>query len=83
MTATSLTDLLRYLISAHRDEVFSTDAERAEILGGMTKLLTLDKFRHYELDDEAPSNTEAVQMLVDVLVTGDPSKYAPTEPPNT
>jgi hypothetical protein len=79
----SLTDLLRYLIATRRDEVFSTDAERAEVFPGMTKLLTLDKFRHYVLDDEAPSNTEAVQMLVDVLVTGDPSKYEPTEPPNT
>jgi hypothetical protein len=78
-----LPDVLRYLLAIHRDDMFSTDAERAKLLPKMTKLLTLDRWRHYTLDDEAPSDTEAMQMLADVLVTGDISKYAPTEKPNT
>jgi hypothetical protein len=79
----ALPDVLRYLLAAHRDAMFSTDAERAKVLPKMTKLLTLDRWRHYTLDDDAPSDTEAMQMLADVLVTGDVSKYAPTEKPNT
>jgi hypothetical protein len=79
----ALPDLLRYLIAGHRDEIFSTDAERAKLVPRMKKLLTLDRWRHYTLDDGAPSDTEAMQMLADVLVTGDVSKYAPTEKPNT
>jgi hypothetical protein len=79
----SLRDVLRYLLAGHRDEMFSTDAERAKLLPKMTKLLTLDAWRHFTLDDEAPSETEAMKMLADVLVTGDVSRYAPTEAPNT
>lgn len=78
-----LCDLLRYLVATRRDEMFSTDAERAKVLPKMTKLLTLDNWRHLSLDDDGPSATEAMRMLADVLVTGDVSRYAPTEAPNT
>jgi hypothetical protein len=82
----ALPDLLRYLLATHRDELFSTETARKKVLGNagkMRKLLTLDAWRHYTLDDRAPSRTEAMRMLADVLVTGDVSRYAPTEAPNT
>ena len=79
-----LQDLLRYLLATHRDQMFSTETERKRALPGMKKLLTLDAWRHYDLDeDKAPSETEAMQMLAGVLVTGDVSRYAPSEAPNT
>lgn len=80
----ALRDLLRLLVATHRDALFSTDSERAEIAGGMTKLLTLDELHHLDLDEcDAPSKTSAIRMLAEVLVTGDPQRYAPTEPSNT
>jgi hypothetical protein len=79
----ALRDVLRFLIADHRDAMFSTDEERQQMMPSLTKLLTLDAWRHFTLDDEAPSRTEAMQMLAEVLVTGDVARYAPTEPPNT
>ena len=34
-------------------------------------------------DDGLPSHTETFRQLAAVLCTGDPARYAPTEPPNT
>jgi hypothetical protein len=80
----ALRDLLRLLVATHWSELFSTDAERAKLTKGLTKLLTLDEWRHYRIGkDTAPSQTEAMRQLAEVLVTGEVSRYRPTEQPNT
>ncbi len=80
----ALRDLLRLLMATHRDAIFSTDEERAKIARGMPKLFTLDEFHHFDPEEcDAPSKTRAVRMLAEVLATGDPTRYAPTEKPNT
>jgi hypothetical protein len=52
----ALPDVLRYLFATHRDDMFSTDAERAKLLPKMTKLLTLDRWRHYTRPRRAERN---------------------------
>jgi hypothetical protein len=74
----ALPDVLRYLLATHRDAMFSSDAERAKVLPRMSRLLVIDPFPHDTLGD-TPSAMKEMQMLADVLVTGDASKYVPTK----
>ena len=75
--------LLRLLLAEHRDQVYSTEQERKKLVPGMKLLLTLDEWRHFTLDDENPSETEALKMLAEVLISGDTKRYAPKKKPNT
>jgi len=80
----ALRDLLRLLVATHRDALFSSIEERAALVDGMKEVLTLDAFHHLDLDEHtAPSETEAMRMVAEVLATGDPKRYEPTEAPNT
>jgi len=46
--------------------------------------LQLDEWRHHSRQDyERPSESESFRMLAEAMVAGDPSRYQPTQPPNT
>lgn len=51
----------------------------------MDLILQLNEWNHPDVvdDSERPSGSETFQQLARVLVTGDKSKYAPTNPSNT
>ncbi len=78
-------ELLRWLAPRHRDLLLATEEEIAERLGRrMPLILRLDEWHHCDpMLGERPSQCETFQMLAEVLATGDPSRYRPTEPPNT
>ena len=78
----ALRDVLRYLFETRRDALFSSEEERAEMLPGATRIFTLDAWRHPDAGD-APSDSESMRLLVEAVVTGDPARFAPKEPPNT
>lgn len=75
-----LADLLRVLVDTHRKEVFANDIERAKLLRGMYKLISIDAW-HYRF--ARPSKLEAMQLLAKVLATNDASLWRPKEKPNT
>jgi hypothetical protein len=80
-----LVELLRVLLPEHRRELLATEEElRRGLPAGLPLILTLDEWRHPDLvQEERPSQTEAFRLLAEVLVTGDPNRYKPTEEPNT
>lgn len=49
---------------------------------GLRHLLTLREYYHPPLP-KMPSETETFRMIADVIVSGDASRYRPSEPPNT
>ena len=52
--------------------------------GDYCQILVLDEWHHQFIErSELPSHTEAFQQLALAVVTGDPSHYRPTAPPNT
>lgn len=72
--------VLRHLVDTHRKDIFANDIERATLMRGTYKLLTVDAW-HYAFT--APSQLEAMQQLAAVLVSGDEAKYRPKAKPNT
>jgi hypothetical protein len=79
-------ELCRFLAGAHRDAVLASPSERrASVPRELTEVLSLDEWHHPNVVDETqrPSGSPTFQMLARVLVTGDPSAYAPSLPPNT
>ena len=89
-------ELLRLLLIDHRDQLLATEAEiRRRIPSDLPLILRLDEWylpKHMSYDgridhryppDQFPSLTSTYRMIADVLVTGDPSLYKPTEAPNT
>jgi hypothetical protein len=78
-------ELCRYLAAEFRQEVLATPTEqRVSVLPGMFRILQLDEWHHPDLTSgELPSATQTFRQLADVLATGDPSRYHPSEVPNT
>jgi outer membrane protein assembly factor BamB len=77
-------ELLRALAAEQRDLLLATDEELRQRVGDLPLVLRLQEWRHPDLSaDEKPGECEAFQMIADVLVTGDPVNYHPTQPPNT
>jgi hypothetical protein len=76
--------LLVKLIETHRDALFSTPDELAEIVApGLVPILTLDAWSHPDVyGGPKPSESETFRQLAEVLATGDVSRYEPTEAPN-
>lgn len=77
--------LLVWLLERHRDAMFRTPQEIAKLVKpGLPEILRLDAWRHPNVyGGEKPSESETFRQIADVLATGDASKYAPTEPPNS
>lgn len=79
-------ELCRFVAGAHRDAVLATPAERrASVPPELTELLILDQWNHPNVveDTERPSGSQTFQQLAQTLITGDPSHYNPSLPPNT
>ena len=78
-------DLFRRLLPRCRDSYRATEDElHAVVPSDLPQILRLDEWEHSDAVREVlPSHTEFFPMLAKVLVTGDPSHYKPTKPPNT
>ncbi len=78
-------DLMRSLLPHHRDLLLATEAElRQRVPPDLPCILRLDEWHHPDLaSNELPSQSRTFQMVADVLVSGDPSPYQPTDAPNT
>lgn len=78
-------EVCRWLAAVARDDVLATpDERRAGVRPQTTELLVLDEWHHPDvIGGEPPSAVETFRQLANVLETGDLSRYAPPEPPNT
>lgn len=83
--AASVCDLARHLAATDKEAVMATREERRRSFAPeLALLLVLEEWRHPDLiEDELPSESETFQQLAEVLVSGDPGLYAPTEGANT
>jgi hypothetical protein len=79
-------ELCRCVADKERAAMLATPEElRQMIKPSMDLILQLNEWNHPDVvdDSERPSGSETFQQLARVLVTGDKSKYAPTNPSNT
>lgn len=78
-------ELLRLLVARHRELFIATDEEiRERVPADLPCIVQLDSWHHPDLvNGELPSGSEAFQMIAEVLVSGDATRYRPTEQPNT
>ena len=81
----SITELARTLVPEHHALLLATEEELSQrVQLDVPLILRLDEWNHPDLvEGNMPSNSEAFQMIADVLVFGDPALYKPTLPPNT
>ena len=79
--------ILRLIDREVGDEIYATPAAILDILKPADKklqhLLTLKEYFLPPYSGPLPSETETFQMIADVLVHRDPSRYHPREEPNT
>lgn len=61
----------------------ATQSNSAEQYRGLQHLLTIKDYFHPSYDGPEPSKTETFRMLAEIMVHKDPSRYHPTEEPNT
>ncbi len=79
-----LVDVFRALVPEHRELLLATEAElRRRIPADLPELLRLDEWHQPDAYDQAPSASEVYRLMADVVVAADPSRYRPTEEPNT
>ena len=78
-------ELCRYLADRYQSDVLGTESERRiSVLPEMDQVLLLDEWHHPNVvEEELPSEIESFQQIADVLVSGDASRYATRESPNT
>jgi hypothetical protein len=78
-------ELCRYLADIERDLVLATPEERRfNVDPALDHILQLEEWHHPDLASSArPSDSNTFRALAEVLVTGDASRYVPTEPANT
>ena len=78
-------EMCRFLSETSREQVLATaEEQRINIQPELQRILQLDEWHHPDLSSgERPSQSQTFQQLAEVLVTGDPSYYRPSESPNT
>ena len=78
-------ELLRSLVPERRELLLATEEElRVRVPSDLPLVLRLDAWHHPDLaGGELPGGSEAFRLIAEVLVSGDPSDYRPTEEPNT
>ena len=78
-------ELIRALVALHPEAyaaLLATDEElHARLMRPLPVLLSLSEWNHPVIE-EWPGNHETFQMLAEVMVTRDPSRYRPRRPPN-
>ena len=80
-----LADFFRTLVPAHRDLLL---ADRGELMmrlpPDLPQILRLEEWHHPNVvAEELPSASPTFQMIAEVMVSGDPRKYAPKMAANT
>jgi hypothetical protein len=81
---TDLVEVFRALVPEHRDLLLATETElRRRIPADLPKLLQLDEWHQPDVFDVLPSASQVYQQLAEVVALADPSRYQPTEQPNT
>jgi hypothetical protein len=87
-------DLGRFLAFEHADLCRAAETEKRQCLPtGLREVMVVNEWHHRgysqyvngpdnELMGDAPSTYETFPLLAEVLVTGDPSRFRPTLPPN-
>jgi hypothetical protein len=78
-------ELMRSLLPEYRELLLATEEElRGRIQPELPLILRLDEWHHPDLAaGELPSESKTFQMISEVLVTGDASRYCPVDKPNT
>jgi hypothetical protein len=77
-------ELLRLLAPRYQELFFATESELTEMMGArMPLLIRLNEWRHCDVAMQVPGDCETFQMIADAIVQNDPSRYNPTQPPNT
>ncbi len=78
-------ELCRFIAAVARDDVLATPEERRiSVFSDMVEVLRLEEWHHPDIvEGERPSSSQTFQQLADVLVSGDTTKYLPSQPPNT
>lgn len=78
-------ELCRFLAEIERDRLLASSEEsRVSLQPEMQQVLRLDEWNHPNLvQGELPSRSETFQQLAQVLVTGEPGAYRPSQPANT
>lgn len=79
-------ELCRWLAATRRDAVLATPTERrTSVPPDLDELLVLEEWHHPNVvdDSDRPSGNETFRQLAQVLVTGDPTHYRPTQRANT
>jgi hypothetical protein len=78
-------ELLRALLPEYRELLLGTEEElRQRVPTDLPMILRLDEWHHPDLaEGELPSRSRTFQMIAEVLATGDPTRYQPTQEPNT
>jgi hypothetical protein len=79
-------ELCRFLADVARNSVLATTQEqRVSVLPDMAPILQLEEWHHPNVldNDERPSGSDTFQQLAQVLATGNPAFYQPSQPPNT
>lgn len=78
-------ELLRSLLPEYRGLLLATEEElRHCVPADIPMILRLDEWHHPDLaGSELPGKSWTFQMIAEVLVSGEPSRYQPTQPPNT
>lgn len=81
----TICELCRFLAASHRNEVLATPHERrVSVPPELVEVLVLEEWHHPDLaSDDRPSRSETFQQLAEVLVTGEVSRYQPTQAANT
>ncbi|GAA2488641.1 DUF7003 family protein [Winogradskya humida] len=79
-----LVDVLRELTPEHRELLLADEGElRRRIPADLPEVLRVDKWHQPDVVEQRPSESEVYRQIAEVLATGDLSRYAPTQPPNT
>jgi hypothetical protein len=78
-------EMCRYLSETRRQQILATaDEQRICIRPDMDRFMQLDEWHHPDLvSGELPSESQTFQQLAEVLVSGDPNRYQPSDSPNT
>jgi uncharacterized protein DUF7003 len=85
LAGSDMVDVFRSLVPIHRGLLLADEKElRTGVLFDLFEVLRLDEWHHPDLSaGELPSDSETFRLLADLLVTGDLSRWQPTEHPNT
>lgn len=81
-------DLMIYLVNRYRTKILATETEFREIVPAqLTQIIQLDNWHHPDVYNPSsefsmPSKTKSMQMIAEVLVSGNPELYKPCEENN-